>query len=463
MKDKTEIIYDLIIRGIKINKELLNIYNFTDNEINKYIEDGILKREKDNTYKIASINNLYRYGIKLLLLGKIKRSKECFTICYRLEPNNREICIQLMNIALKEQNYIGAKKMFDIINQINPETHIEDNKLYAYLLGIIIDHNEEYQEILKNTDFDDLLIPNSKKEYPDRIKQNIIRRYITDQRYKMALKLTNDLIREKTIYTTELELLKELILQALKKDNKLKNNITIAIKNQDYEQILKLLSIKSKYQYLTNKEVYIQQVAKNLIEIYNTNTIPTITENDTKFLYDAIKGNNFKLAKVINDQFLEETNQDIKEDSLHILLDDLISLIQSIETEELMQKYSLEKNTNINEKNLQNSQLNTEIDLSSEEELALYIINENITIEKAKKTIGILPEQVLLIKLIFARYYYNEGTEESINKADELIKEVEFSEISTHKINKYLEELKDNRENYIYSPISTKIKIKKKN
>lgn len=457
MKDKIEIIYDLIIRGIKINKELLNIYNFADDEISKYIEDGILINDKNDTYKIASVNNLYRYGIKLLLLGKIKRSKDCFTICYRMDPNNREICIQLMNIALKEKNYIGVSKMFDIIKQISPENYIEDNKLYAYLLGIIMEQNNEYSETLKNTEPDELQISKN-KDYPDIIKQNIIRRYITNQRYKMALRSINDLIRENRIYNTELELLKELISQTLKKDEKYKNNIKIAIKIQDYEQVLKLLAIKSQNQYLNNKEVYIQQVTKTLIEIYKTNEIPVITEHNTKFLYDAIKGNNFKLAKVINDQFLEETNQDIKEDSLHILLDDIISLIQSIEEEELIKEADPSYENNPSNSFAEDTL--SDIDLSTEEELALYILNKNITIEQAKKAIGILPEQFILIKLIFARYYYNEGTEQSIIKADLLINEVENSHISSYKIDKYLSELKNNRNNYIYSPITLNIKRK---
>lgn len=456
MKDKIEIIYDLIIRGIKINKELLNIYNFSDDEINKYIEGGVLINDKNDMYKIASVNNLYRYGIKLLLLGKIKRSKDCFTICYRMDPNNREICIQLMNIALKEKNYIGVSKMFDIIKQISPENYIEDNKLYAYLLGIIMEQNSEYSEILKNTEPDELQISKN-NDYPDRIKQNIIRRYITNQRYKMALRSINDLIRENRVYNTELELLKELISQTLKKDEKYKNNIKIAIKTQDYEQVLKLLAIKSQNQYLNNKEVYIQQVTKTLIDIYKTNEIPVITEHNTKFLYDAIKGNNFKLAKVINDQFLEETNQDIKEDSLHILLDDIISLIQSIE-EELIKEVNPSYENNPSNSFVEDTL--SDIDLSTEEELALYILNKNITIEQAKKAIGILPEQFILIKLIFARYYYNEGTEQSIIKADLLIDEVENSHISSYKIDKYLNLLKNNRNNYIYSPITLNIKRK---
>lgn len=456
MKNKIEIIYDLIIKGIKINKELLNIYNYTDEEINNLIKSDILKEEQDK-YTLNSINTLYRYGIKLLLLGKIKKSKDCFVTCYRLEPTNREVCLQLMNIALKEKNYIGVSKMLNIIKSLEPENHIEDNKLYTYLVGILMNHKEEYKDYLKNIDLDELLLsPNV--EYPDKTTQNLIRRYINDQRYKMALKLINDLIRQKTVYITELELLKELVFQTLQKDEKLKNNIKIAIKNQDYEQVIKLLSQKSETQYLNSKEIYIQMVTQNIIQISKTDKIPVITEYSTKFLYDAIKGNNFKLAKAINDQFLEETNQDIKEDSLHILLNDIISLTQNIEEDELMNKIQIEQENTPNENNQTKP---SNIDLNSEEELALYILNTNITLEQARKKIGILPEQVQLIKLIFARYYYNEGTEESINKADKLINEVEINSLSTYKINNYLSELKNNRDTYIYSPISTYTKKKK--
>lgn len=67
----------------------------------------------------------------------------------------------------------------------------------------------------------------------------------------------------------------------------------------------------------------------------------------------------------------------------------------------------------------------------------------------------------MLIKLIFARYYYNDDTDETIETADKIILEVENSPFITERVSKYLNELKKNRDNYIYNNDGKKRKLKR--
>lgn len=380
MEKRIEIIYDLIIKGLNIDDNLLKIYNFSDDEINIYIEEGLLKKSNNNCYIVGSVDDLYRYGIKLYLLGKIRKAKDCISVCYKLEPNNREVCLQLMNVSLKEKNYIGVARLFNIINKNDYDIHKEDNKLYGFLLGILMDQREDFVKYLRETEVEDIIIPFD-RDYDNKNEQNIIRRYIYDQKYKVALKNINDLIASKKLYTTDLELLKELVSQAILKDNRFKSNIGVAIKNKNYNDVLYLLSLKSKNQYLTNKDMYIKIVCETILNIKNTKEIPNVTIYNTDSLYDAIVGNNFSLALIINEEFLKKNKHNVDTDLLHILLVDLITLIDKVELEK-----------EINSVDKEECCFEELFDMSYEEEIAYYIKEENITIDDAKKKYGILPE-----------------------------------------------------------------------
>lgn len=424
--DKKKIkIYEILIKGFKLTKETLTIYNFTNEDIEELLKENIIKEINENEYELADVNNLYKYGVYLKLNKQENKADSCFRQCYKLEPTNRKVCLELLLFELKRNNYIAAKNMFSILEQIEPEIYKEDNNLYLYLLSIILYNNQEYKEERNKLTEKDIIIPDT-KEYEYKSIHNKIRQTILNQKYPYAITLINDLKRLNIAYNVEIEIIKELTIKAINLNNNFKSKIRTSAINKKYKRILELLEAKSKNQTLGNMEINILLVTKSILEIINTNKIPPIFINKTIYLYEAINNNNFKLAKQLNIAFLEKTNQNKEEDILNILLNDIIYLIEEIE------KQNKEKvgKTNITIKN--NS-------LSPDEELAYYIKEDNLPFKETIKKLGILPEQATIIKLIYARDYFYEGNYEEGNK---IIKEVEKTPITSNKIIELLNEIK---------------------
>lgn len=428
--DKTKVtkLYDVLIKGFPLTKEILTLYNFTDEDIEELQKENIIKETETNKWIITDIDDLYKYGIYLQIINQPYKAEDCFRKCYKLEPTNRKVCLQLLLFELKRKNFIAAQKMFSLLEEIESEKYQEDNNLYLYLLGITLYNNREYQARMKNMTYEDVLIPYY-KEYENKTLQNKIRTLILDHKYPYALNLINDLKREDLTYNIEHELLKELTINAITLNKKFKSKLKKAAENKDYIKILELLEAKSRNQNLSNMEQNILLVTNSILEIINTNKIPPVYIENTTFLYGAIKNNNFKLAKKLNIAFLKKTNQNPDEDILNVLLNDINNRIEKITPKENETKEN-DKTITIREKE----------DISKDEELAYYIKDMNLPFKENIKNLGILPEQLALIKLIYARDYFFEGNYEEGNK---LLKEVEDTKLSSSKIIELLNEIKE--------------------
>ena len=337
--DKTKVtkLYDVLIKGFPPTKEILTLYNFTDEDIEELQKENIIKETETNKWIITDIDDLYKYGIYLQTINQPYKAEDCFRKCYKLEPTNRKVCLQLLLFELKRKNFVAAQKMFSLLEQIESEKYQEDNNLYLYLLGITLYNNREYQARMKNMTYKDVLIPYY-QEYEHKSLQNQIRCLILNHKYPYALKLINDLKRKDLTYNVEYELLKELTINAITINKKFKLKLKQAAENKNYNKVLELLNAKSRNQNLDNAEQNIQSVTNSILEIINTNKIPQVYIQNTTFLYGAIEQKNFKLAKKLNEDFLEKTNQDPEDDILNILLNDINNLIDNITSEEIESK-----------------------------------------------------------------------------------------------------------------------------
>jgi len=427
--DKTKVteLYEVLIKGFPLSKEILTIYNFTEEDIKELLNENIIKEIEPNKWTLTNVDGLYKYGIYLEINQQTYKSEDCYRVCYKIDPTNRKACMQLLLFELQRKNYIAAQKMFSVLEQIESEKHKEDNNLILYLLGITLYNNRDYQNRIKNITYENVLIPNDKENEKKKIP-NQIRCMILNQKYPYALNLINDLKRENITYNVEYELLKELTISAINLTRKFKYNLRKAAQNQDYKHILELLDVKSRNQKLSNMEKNILLVTKSIIETIETNKIPSVYPNKTTYLSDAVHDKNFKLAQKLNITFLEKTNQNPNEDILNILLNDIINRIENIKIKES------EEITRTKKSNNQNN------DLSTDEALAYYIKEMNLTSKETIKNLGILPEQVAIIKLIYARDYFYEGNYEVGNK---LLKEVEDTKLNSNKVIELLNEIKE--------------------
>ena len=67
----------------------------------------------------------------------------------------------------------------------------------------------------------------------------------------------DDKIRLQDKYSVKDELLRELLYQTINKDEYYKNNLRIAVKNNNLDKVISLIDIKKQQRYLNNNETYI--------------------------------------------------------------------------------------------------------------------------------------------------------------------------------------------------------------
>lgn len=318
--EKIQLLYEMIIKGLELDDYNLKSNGFSNSEITLLLQNNILKLADNNKYMLSEIEGLYNYGVKLLFERNATKADICFKKCYDIAPQNRRVCLQLLLSALKRRNYYDAVMIFSIIDKINPEENIYDNNLYLYLLSQITGLPKEYNERLSNIDFIDI-----SENYSD--EEMKVRFSILHSKYTYAIKIINDIIRNKMVYSTEDELLKEMLAQALYIEKKFDADLLSLVKRKRYHLIISAIEGKMNKRYLTNDETYIYLLSKVILNLFETKLIVTPSIKNTDSIYDAIIGNNFKLAERLNYKFITKTNKTPEYDAVNLLLIEINRLV----------------------------------------------------------------------------------------------------------------------------------------
>lgn len=411
---RLETIYSLLMDGMVLTHNLLIEKGLSQEDINILIQEKHIAPVKDNKYILVSVDKFRRYGVALLTKQKIKEANICFRKCYELAPNGKNICLQALLAAVKRYNYPEVFKIYANLETIQPEKNKKNNNLYLYLLSVVTECPQEYQEKLIDIEYSDLMLPNTAGNKIE----NEIRKAIYQNKYTYAYQLINENISQ-DVYSVKFELIKALLDQAIDHEKEHKSNLLDLAKKEKYSEILNILRTRQQLRRLGSLETYILLITDAINTIQKTNYIPTPTIKTSHSMYDALIGHNYELALEIDNQYIEYTKGRKETNIVNILLVKLNMLIQSIQ-----------QPTDTNQK--EESQLIIEtkenkVDDYQEtikyaEELAYYIKEHNIAIANAKKLFGILPDQLLLIKLIYARDHY---LEKRYDLGDKLIEEVQ--------------------------------------
>ena len=424
-------ICELIIKGIPLTKSTLIKNGITIAEIDEMIDEGTLKIIDGDLYELYSLYELYYYGVELLSEKEIKKANMCFKLCHQINPNNRIFLLQLFCKSLKLHDYKMAFERFSKLEQIESEKYKADNNLYLYLLSMLTSCSIEYEEKLYSMDYDSILIPGDSQEY-NKDELNNIRHLIMKNKYNSALRLLNVIMQRDKYSAVQNEVLKELLQQVNDADKEFRLSLLKSVKEEKYGDICMALLRISKQRYLSNNETYIYMIIKTIISILKTNIVPESIIVETDCLYEALKGNNFSIAKSINDKMLNTKYPPLDNQIINILLIKLNKLIFDIKTEQYentIQKMSFD-------------------DCVKEMNVKLYpLIPEDITEEEIKLNVNLSEEDILIIRLIKARNYYIECM---YLLGDTIIKEVEKSKFKTTRVARYINEIRTNKLFYMY-------------
>ena len=355
--------------------------------------------------------------MELIKRKVFKEGNQCLNKYYQTNPNDRDVCLQLLLSELKTNptNYQRVIELFCNLDKIESNNNKYENNLYLYLLSYITVIPKKYED-RDITDFIDY-------EHDDK-ELRTIKIEISKSKFTYAHSLLSSSINYDANMMTN-ELLKALLSKVIYHEKRLKQELLEYARNHQITKIISILESKRKTRYLSQLETYILILCETINEVIETNNIPIPTINCTFDIYEAIVGENYKLAQDLSERFISKIGRNKEDDVINILLTYLNKIIDGIKVdyqEETMIPGQLSKElaTTIPNYPSYDAEITEEIKMA--EEIAYYIKSMNMELDSAKKSMGIKSTTLLLIKLVYARDYY---IEDNYTLGDILIDEVE--------------------------------------
>ncbi len=414
-KDNLNKMYDILIGGYKITNDNLNSCGFDINDIDKLIENGVLKKTQKDIYEFLSINDLLLYGKELSIQKNYKKANACFEKCYSLCPNNYKLCAELFMKKLRTSKYEESIEYFEYL--YNNEEYKPNKNLYLYLLSMLTEVPEKYKEKARNLKFKDIKITDDNIE--NLCLKNTIRFSIFYRKFRLAGRQLEELIKLEgsNIYN---RIIYVLIEQSIKEHNLAIDKKLELVKNKQYQEYIDyILLLETRYKLLPYDK-YSLMLAKDLIDIINGKMVEMKKSKSTN-IFKVIESKDYKKALNMNEEYLKKENKKIDKNIIHILLLEITKMI---------------------EKNPKESNQNYVID--NIESLVSLVLSGTL-IEEVCIKFNLNEEQKCIILLMCAKNLYLQG---NILSGDQYLKQAEKIKSKSKKVKDLLEEIKTNREFY---------------
>ncbi len=329
-----------------ISRNKLYEFGADDYYIQDMIDNKIFTQVDDDNYKIDSVDELYYYGKYLLEKKRYNEANSIFICCYMTDPNNFNANFQLFYRSLMQKKKDNIFKHFDVVYNYLCENNYEaDANYYLYLLGTLYGVPAKYREKFNDLEEKDILLD---EVDGFSIYENTFRKEVFDNSYYKV----NTMFDERFEYEDKNDMLlkdmveKELILKWLVKNRNFNKMLLSYIHEDKINETKSLLDREDENRFLSTTNTYLLKLINSYITIRDTSVIPSIKyEGDDVF--DAINGNNFKLAIKLVEKYMDEHN--IEKDSyLLIMLKRIDSLIERKKVELNSFETKKVKSTNIN-------------------------------------------------------------------------------------------------------------------
>lgn len=413
-------------------------------EINNLI-DSILKeaREKIELERRTSISNIKKIKEELIK-GNIELSLNLIKE-YLKNKNNEDylyLIEKLIKISLLKKD-LTYKKVLDVLEAINNSNYTFDIKYFYSEFHNHINRNEFslaeiYLDIIKYYQ------PNHKEEFSDEELNKIITmlesnkeekefllselrelekdnqyikvfKKIPHKRRKILIRIANS-IKNLSAVSTGIKEPKNLVIRRINPDLKtgkekdLMNEALNFYINKEYNMSMLL------YMRLLTSMDYINTKVCEMLGL----SFLHLNEKEEALKY-------LKLSKQFVKNFQANKNG----------IDKLIDLLEKEPSEETNKK--------INDFLIKYDSEVINFDIEKLESIANHMKENNMTIEEGIEKFELAPQQVLIIKLIYARYYYMEGM---IISGDRLLQEVEKTKQKIHPVITMLNEIRENKQFY---------------
>ena len=327
-KENLNSMYNGLIDEKKLKTKELNSYGFNSKDLTDLINDGVLERVKRGYYSFLSIDDLFCYGKQLIASKEYDKATACFKKCYELVPNHLGACFQLFLRAVKSKNYEEAFIYFEHFYDSDNEYYNSDSNFYLYLLSMITEIPEQHREYAKYLKLEDIRVDFNDKRYNDPYSQNKVRISALNQKFILASKQLNGLIKQHGRLSVQDIIIKALLSQAIEVQNEFKKNIAHLAVEKDYKEIISRLEQVQEQHHLSVADECILFLAREICKLKETGIIPEKEVFSTNKLFEAINGKNFELALSLSKDYNEKSNIDSSDNAMFTLLKDITELIK---------------------------------------------------------------------------------------------------------------------------------------
>lgn len=325
-------IYDLLISDVPLTKENLNNESITNEQIAELLENGLIYETKFGTYNISSVNKLYLYGKQNLLAGNKRTAQECFVLCYKLKPKHRDTCLQMFYHAVMTHRYEEAYEYLYALENVSTNEHLrKEYKIYLYLLSLVSEVPENYQEKLQAIHNDQSLLIH-KKPKPFQKEDNIVMELILKGKYKFAIENLNNFLAEDFDYVIHRLIIKTLLSKKIDMQTEYKLELLELVQKKRYREIVARLEEIALTRELMTDESNILEVTRRIIEVFETGASVdlAIIENNATTTSEAIKHYDYEKALEIETKFSFDKKIPLDKNAVYILLFTLNQLTNNI-------------------------------------------------------------------------------------------------------------------------------------
>ena len=379
LKKQTEIIYYMLIKGIKLTYKNMLLNGLTSDDISFLLNNSIIfmrdKIDSFGSYGLIGADEFRKYGANLLVSGNINDAIRCFEICYQIDPSNKEICMHYLLNKLKNNDYEEVLNGFKQLENVN-NVDVKFNNLILYLLNCVTKLPKEYDDRISCFELEDI-------SFDENTKQAV--ECIYNSRFKDAYELINNMLAKNVEYSVSLELIWNLLRKIFEKNGIINKTIESNIRDENYAVVVDILRVLQTKRRLTYNETYTLLLCNAIVKIKETSIIPKVYECDSVDIYDMIICNDFEAA-------LRKINR-TKNNLLYILLVEINKLIKKIRNEKLENQENEYKDI-----------------IDSAYGFIWLFKEENISIEEGCKKHGVRLELSLLIRIIDAKDNYDEDS-----------------------------------------------------
>lgn len=333
--DIEQIFFD-IRKKEKLSRDELYSLGADEDYIEWALEEKILIQCDDNYYTMGNARSLLLYGRKLLDDGNIKAANMLFDCAYEVDMEDFDINCQLFYRALKQIKVKKNRifKHFDIMyERLVGYGRDYDANYYMFLLGNLYGTSDKdnkynqfdkYKDVFIDLEESNILIPFEDSSY---YYENMIRKNVFSNLYHNVNTIIDKRFADGKHMSLEDLIEKELLLKWIIRKRTINKELASYLQNNDMESVKNLLNKEDERRNLTNTNEYILKLVNSYLTIQKNGIIPIIKYNGDN-LFEAIDGNNYKLALDLVEKRMKDYSEE-KENNLHMMLKSMEKLISS--------------------------------------------------------------------------------------------------------------------------------------